>query len=45
MKKKQYIVPDVEIVLYKVQNLMKVGSDLPDDPTGKTSAPRRTNVF
>ena len=39
MEKKQYIVPDVEIMLYQVQNLMKVGSDTPDDPS--SSAPQR----
>lgn len=31
-KKRIYIEPTTETLLYTVQNLMKVGSDLPDDP-------------
>ena len=46
MEQKKYIIPCVEILSYQVQNLMKVGSDLPDDPGSTTPAPeRRTEVF
>lgn len=31
-KKRIYIEPTTETLLYTVQNLMKTGSDLPDDP-------------
>lgn len=45
MEKKRYNIPNVEVLSYKAQSLMKIGSDLPDDP-GKTPAPaRRTEVF
>lgn len=46
MEKKKYIFPIVEIVSYKVKNIMKAGSGLPDDPGNKTPSPRRrTEVF
>ena len=40
MEKKQYMTPGVEIMLYQAQSLMKVGSDLPDDPNTSSSAPK-----
>lgn len=46
LEKKKYNIPNVEIVLYKTQSLMKIGSDLPDDPGNTTPSPsRRTSVF
>lgn len=51
MKKKQYIFPRVEIVSYRVQNVLRVGSELPDDPGFGNYAPavdgpvHRTPVF
>ncbi len=46
MEKKQYIIPDVEIVSCRVRNILKVGSELPDDPGTVNSAPRhRKDVF
>ena len=41
MKKKQYVEPSVEMLPFIVQNTMKTGSDLPNDPGGSTPAPRR----
>lgn len=45
-KLKIYMTPSIEILACTPQSLMKVGSDLPDDPVVITPAPRRkTEVF
>ena len=45
MKKKLYSTPQVENLLYITQSLMKIGSDLPDDPSATPAPARRTEVF
>ena len=38
-KLKIYVTPSVEILACAAQALMKVGSETPEDPTDKSSAP------
>ena len=42
-KLKIYVTPSVEILVCAPQAMMKIGSDLPDDPPA--SAPARDKVF
>jgi hypothetical protein len=48
MKKKQYIIPFVEVELWNMQDVMKASElspNLPDDPGPLTPAPARDKVF
>lgn len=48
MKKKQYIIPLIEVELWNMQDLMKVDElspNLPPDPGQQSSAPARDKVF